>query len=133
MTKRLRGAAADAATAAAVIAVAGLGLVWISIWAVGALARHVGDWAPLMLGLLLCAPALIYALVRMTKASAAPAVRPLLRRDSALAADAADAAKRFFQESPIAALGVAALAGLLAVRAPEALGPLMHLFDDKRD
>jgi len=131
MSKRVRGAATQATTMAAVGAAAALGLVWISIWAVGALTQLIGDWAPLALGLVLCAPVLTYALVHKTKAQAPPS-QPLLRSDTALVADAAGAAKRLFAKSPAAALAVAALAGLIAVRTPDALSSLMHMFEDER-
>jgi hypothetical protein len=131
MTRQLRGAAKEAAAVALVVAAAAIGLVWISIWAVSQLAHFVGEWAPLALGLLFCLPLAVYGLMRMLKAQPAQA-QPLLRSEDNFAAEAADTAKRFFRKSPVAALAVAALAGLLAVRAPAALSPLLHLFDDER-
>lgn len=128
LQERLRAAATTGVTAAAAGGLALIGMVWVSIAAVGALSRMVDPAAAqAIVGLALIAPLVIVA-VRQRKAKPAPA--PAAAYATSQGAEDLQTASmlRITQlmdehgaQSPLLSTGVALIAGILAVRMPSVL------------
>ncbi len=135
MSQRVRSSLTTAAVFLVAASLAMVGLVWITIWATAELRVHVGDWAPLLIGLLLFVPLVVVAIWQSLRATPAPpapepvaaATRPFLGDNGA---DIAAAAKGFVQKSPLTALALGALAGLLLSRSHGALARLLDALDE---
>ncbi|MBI1188540.1 MAG: hypothetical protein GC206_14610 [Alphaproteobacteria bacterium] len=119
------------------LALAAIGLVWISIWLVNACAlllegAFVGanlSLAPLIVGGVMVAPLLIFILVIWLSPKpreSNPVARWIANSDDDLAA-ITRAAEGMVEKSPMLAVAIAALAGVLAARFPAALTILMGI------
>lgn len=106
-----------------------VGIVWLSIAAVESAAAVLGPvWAAAIVGALLLAPLAIIALMAWTRERRRRA-EPLLSAngaDAALATISA-AAHKMIDKSPLAALALATLAGVMATRYPAGLGLLANV------
>lgn len=117
------------------IASASAGIVWLSIAAVGGIAAVLGPfWAQVIVGVVLLAPLAVVALL------ASPLVQE--RRDAPVVADSANdaamatitaAAKRMIDKSPLAALSLAGLAGLISTSYPLALSVVATVLKETDD
>lgn len=106
-----------------------VGIVWLSIATVESAAAMLGPvWAPAVVGAAMLAPLGILAFMAWLKArrSAAPPLQGAAGADASLAAIAA-AAHKMIEKSPMAALALATLAGLLATRYPAGLSLLANV------
>jgi hypothetical protein len=134
MSKRVRSSLTTAVVLAVAGAVAMVGLVWVSIWATGELRAYVDDWAPLLIGLLLFTPLIAIVLMRALKAPPAPLPTLPPQPETAFISnqtpDIGAAAKAFVQRSPLTALALGALTGLLLARSSGALSQLLDALDD---
>lgn len=133
VTARLRDARSAIVGWGLCLAAAALGLVWLSIAAVQFLAAWLDPRAAAaLIGVICLLPVTIAALranVHKTERPAPQPVQPgLYGADPALHyAGIAKAAEKLVDRSPLTALAVAALAGLLAARFPAALGLLLQI------
>jgi hypothetical protein len=134
MSKRVRGSLTTAVVLAVAGAVAMVGLVWVSIWATAELRAYVDGWAPLLIGLLLFTPLIAVVLARTLKAPPAPLPSAPSPSEPAFISsaepDIGAAAKAFVQRSPLTALALGALTGLLLARSSGALSRLLDALDD---
>lgn len=106
-----------------------VGIAWLSIAAVEAAAAMLGPaWAHVGVGAALLAPLGVVALMAWAKArrSAVTPLQGAQGADASLAAIAA-AAHKMIEKSPMAALALATLAGLLATRYPAGLSLLANI------
>ena len=138
VTARLRGARAAIVGWGLCLAAAMLGLVWLSIAAV----QFASAWiepraAAALIGLLCLTPIAIAALRANAQKPEPPAPQPV--QTGLYGADPttqyafiAKAAEKLVDRSPLTALAVAALAGLLAARFPAALGLLLQILQQRQ-
>jgi hypothetical protein len=129
------------------------GLVWISIWAVAELRVPIDGWAPLLVGLVLFIPLIVIALARTLRTPAPPLARPEARaaplssREAQAAPlgsrgaqaaplmheptpDIAATAKAFVQRSPLTAVALGTIAGLMLSRSSGVVSRLLDALDD---
>ncbi len=128
ISAHLRHAQMAGAGIVLILALAILGFVWISIWAIGLMAIWLGpDWAPLAVGLLCLLPLAVFLILKKAKAQK--------EQERALAqalhhpelSQIAQIAQGLIEKSPLTALAVAGLAGVLAARFPSALTLLLQV------
>lgn len=103
-----------------------VGVVWLSIAAVESTAAMLGPvWAPALIGLTLLAPLGVFTIMAWMNAPRRQAA-PRLAADAAETALATIAvtAHGLIEKSPLAALGLATLAGITATRYPTGLSLL---------
>jgi hypothetical protein len=120
---------APIAVGLALVASATIGLVWISIAVVESAAAMLGPvWAPASVGLVLLAPLAIFATIswRNDRRRQAAPILGVAGNDAALSAIAA-AAHKMIDKSPLAALALATLAGVVATRYPAGLTLLANV------
>jgi hypothetical protein len=106
-----------------------VGITWLSIAATTAAVATLGPvWGPAAVGAGMLAPPGVFGLVVWAKSrrTAAAPLQSVEGVDASLAAIAA-AAHKMIEKSPIAALAVATLAGLLSTRYPAGLSLLAHV------
>jgi hypothetical protein len=116
-----------------VLVPAAIGLVWLSIAAVGSISIWAGPIAAqTILGAIGLAPVLVVLIARFAKAhERRGAVAPARlsghgEDDFALIARAAE---NLVEKAPLAAIAVAVLGGVFAVRSPSALALLVQMLD----
>ena len=138
VTARLRGARSAIVGWGLCLAAAALGLVWLSIAAVQYLAAWVDPrGAAALIGALCLLPLAVAALRANGQKPEAPAPQPLQAGlygadPTSQYAFIAKAAEKLVDRSPLTALAVAALAGLLAARVPAALGLLLQILQQRQ-
>lgn len=155
MSQRVRSSLTTIIVMLVAGALALTGLVWISIWAVAELRVPIDGWAPLLVGVLLFIPLIVIALARTRRMPAPPLARPEARaaplssREAqpaplgsrgAQAAplmheptpDIAAAAKAFVQRSPLTAVALGTIAGLVLSRSSGVVSRLLGALDDPR-
>jgi hypothetical protein len=109
-----------------VLALAILGFVWTSIWAVEFVAPYVGgEWSKLVIGLICLAPLFIFLVGKKMKAEAVAAQNHQVAHPDL--AQISHIAQGFVEKSPMTALAIAALAGILAAKFPSALTLLLQV------
>lgn len=132
-TSQIREAQITGAGIFLILASGVLGLVWISVWAVEAIENANSRLeSPLIVGAIAIAPLAVLlansALKKQTKLDAQAA----LPGTSDELAKISRVAESLVVQSPLIALALAALAGILAVRFPSALTLLLQIIDQKR-
>ena len=139
MSQRVRSSLTTIIVMLVAGALALTGLVWISIWAVAELRVPVDGWAPLLVGLLLFIPLVAIALARALRTPAPPLPPPAPRAPPEAEAaplmleatpDIAAAAKAFVQRSPLTALALGAIAGLMLSRSSGVVSRLLDALDE---
>jgi hypothetical protein len=129
LSSRIREAQLTGTGTFLVLASAAIGLVWLSIWAVGAMTGAIAA-APLVVALGALAPLILFALVRVLRANEPEAQALAARRDDF--EPIVRAAEAFVTKAPLTAIALAAVAGVLAARFPGALSLTMQLLSDRR-
>ena len=130
LPENLRALSGPIAGGLLLVVMGAVGMAWLSIAAVESAAAVLGRaWAPAAVGLLLTAPiiavaALAWAKTRRREAAARPASDGA---ETALTAIAA-AAQDMVEKSPLTALAVAAIAGVMAALYPAGLAMLANVF-----
>jgi hypothetical protein len=130
VSSQLRNAKMAGAGFIVILALAIIGFVWLSLSAVAALRVHLSGAAPeLIVGLICLAPLVVFLIRQRMKASsehlhAQPAHAEL--------AHISQIAQGMVEKSPLTALAIAALAGVLAVRFPTALTLLLQVLNPQR-
>lgn len=117
---------------ALLVASAGMGLAWLSIAAVGGTAAVLGlFWARVVVGLLLLSPLAVFVLFVWLRDQKRQDLAPVagIGTDAALTT-IASAAQKMIEKSPLAALALASLAGLIAARFPAALTLLANVLKE---
>ncbi|MFZ4602289.1 MAG: hypothetical protein EBZ50_01505 [Alphaproteobacteria bacterium] len=107
-----------------------VGVAWLSIAAVESAAAVLGHaWAPAIVGLLLVAPLVVLAAMAWAKARKRDTAPRLVAdgAETALSAIAA-AAQNMVEKSPLTALALATLAGVMATLYPAGLAMLVNVF-----
>jgi hypothetical protein len=125
----LRALLGPIASGILLFALGAVGIAWLSIAAVEAAAAMLGAvWGPAAVGAAMLAPLGIAGLLARAKARriATQQARGLESADASLAA-IASATQKMIEKSPIAALALATLAGLLATRYPAGLSLLANV------
>lgn len=111
------------------VASTAIGFVWISIAAVAGAAAMLGPiWAPAAVGLMLLAPLAIFVAIawKNNRQRQAALILGVAGNDAALSAIAA-AAHKMIDKSPLAALALATMAGVIATRYPAGLTLLANV------
>jgi hypothetical protein len=146
LSSRIKEAQAAGAGFVALAAAAIIGIVWLSVWLARVLERVVDPvHAPLLVAALFLIPAGILA-ARMRKKDGHDSdhSRRLHRGEGRHSGDpearsdhpnpiqrASNVARRFVDRSPLVAVVIAVVAGVLAVRLPAVLAMLMDVFDEQ--
>jgi hypothetical protein len=142
MSQRVRSSLSTAVVWLVAGAVAMVGLVWITIWAVGRLSVHVGAWAALLIGLFLFAPLVVVWLARELRAPPAPepyerfarpaAAAPAPERESLMPGvgpDIGAAVLDFVRRSPFTALALGAVAGFVLSQSSGLISRLLDIVE----
>lgn len=141
MSQRVRSSLTTAVVWLVAGALAMLGLVWISIWAVAELRVYAGAWAPLLVGVVLFLPLAIVWLSQELRAPPAPEshetfapamATPEPERERLMPArgpDVGAAILDFVRRSPLTALALGAVAGLVLSRSSGVISRLVDMLD----
>lgn len=131
LSSQIRGAQLAGASYVLALAGAVMGLVWLSIWGVGFLSATIGEtYAALIVALIYLAPLLIFFILKSVRQIDARAHEQDESHEAL--AQISLAARNLAEKSPLTALAVAALAGVLAVRFPAALTLLLQVVESNR-
>ncbi len=132
LPENLRALLGPIAGAILLLVLGAVGIVWLSIAAAANAAAMLGAiWGPATVGAVMLAPLGVFGLMTWAKTWRAATAAPLQGAESAdasLAAIAA-AAHKLIEKSPLAALALATLAGLLATRYPVGLSLLANVLN----
>ena len=113
-----------------ILALAVLGFVWISIWAIGILALWLGpDWAPLIVGVLCLLPLIVFAIRKRAKAQQEQERALAHQPHHSDLTQIAQITQGLIEKSPLTALAIVGLAGVLAARFPSALTLLLQILN----
>lgn len=114
-----------------ILALAVIGFVWLSLAAVSALRVQFGQGPipELIIGALCLTPLVVFLIRQRTKAKAE---HELALSSQTELAHISQIAQGMVEKSPLTALAIAALAGVLAVRFPSALTLLLQVLNPQR-